>query len=379
MASKQSKTSTKLQRPDFTAAIRKTGFVLENEVAVTLKNQGWSVISNKYYVDDSEESVREIDLVAYKVGKCANCLVFTTLIISCKKSESNIWALLTRDIDFKAPNSDWWPFHAWTNDKVMGYSIAQTGVARRYHDDVTKLGVADALKLPNAEIFAFQEMSRESGAPQNDKAIFSAITSLMKAQAYELAVLPERRKDPVVYQFNLLSVVDADLVRLHFTKDNITEIETEAEQYIARYIVHRKETFSRVRFIKAAAFGRLLDDYSRLHAANCSWLAKQNDSFYEGIMGDSQRVDVLIKEFREEIEWFLRSRIRRARKQADAIKSISLEWNAANNQVAINVGTETSNLVFLNGDTESRSHVAGVLKKLYRYEGPFGFEEDIPF
>ena len=78
----------------FAAEICKTGFVLENQIAQTLKAAGWTVISNKYYVDDFEESVREIDLIAYKVSKVKHLDVYTALIISCKKSESNAWALL---------------------------------------------------------------------------------------------------------------------------------------------------------------------------------------------------------------------------------------------------------------------------------------------
>jgi hypothetical protein len=373
------KTKSGLPRPNLIAEIGKTGFVLENRVAESLKAAGWNVISNKYYVDDSEGTVREIDLVAYKVGQSGNRKVFTTLIISCKKSATNVWALLSRDIDLKAPNSDWWPLHSWTNDKALKYSIAQSGMARRYHDDVVGLGVTDALKPPNAEIFAFQEMSRETGAPQNDKAIFSAVTSLMKAQAYELAALPERKKDPVVYQFNLLSVVDANLVRLHFTKDKITEVETEAEQYIARYIVGRKETFSRVRFIKADAFDRLLIDYSRLHLGNCSWLTTLRHSFYVDVMKDPARVQVFIAEFRESVEWYLGYRAREVNKAKKPVTSVSLEWSTKSERVAVNVGTDTDTLVFLNGDATARSHVASALKKLYQYEGPFGFEEDLPF
>jgi hypothetical protein len=373
------KTKSGRPRPNLIAEIGKTGFVLENRVAESLKAAGWNVISNKYYVDDSEETVREIDLVAYKVGQSGNRKVFTTLIISCKKSASNVWALLSRDIDLRAPNSDWWPLHSWTNDKALQYSIAQSGMARRYHDDVVGLGVTDALKLPNAEIFAFQEMSRETGAPQNDKAIFSAVTSLMKAQAYELAALPERKKDPVVYQFNLLSVVDAKLVRLHFTSDKITEIETEAEQYIARYIVGRKETFSRVRFIKADAFDRLLTDYSRLHLANCNWLTTLRHSFYVDVMKDPSRIQVFIAEFRDLVEWYLGYRAREVSKAEKPVTSVSLEWSTKSQRVAVNVGTDTDALVFLNGDAKARSHVASALKKLYQYEGPFGFEEDFPF
>lgn len=83
----------------FEKGILKTGFVLENNIAMSLKKLGWSVISNKYYEDDFEDKIREIDLIAYKVGRAQDFDVFTCLIISCKKSESNTWALLCRDLN----------------------------------------------------------------------------------------------------------------------------------------------------------------------------------------------------------------------------------------------------------------------------------------
>jgi hypothetical protein len=43
----------------------------------------------------------------------------------------------------------------------------------------------------------------------------------MKAQSYELEALPQRKKAPSVYQFNLLTVVDTDLIRLHFQDGGI--------------------------------------------------------------------------------------------------------------------------------------------------------------
>jgi len=211
------------------AQIRKTGFVLENDVAQILRTAGWSVISNKYYVDDYEENVREIDLIAYQVAKVQHLDVYTVLIISCKKSESNVWALLSRKNNLNDPNYDWWPLHAWSNDKALAYQLVTEGFSKRYHAKATALGVSEALTKSSVEVFAFQEMDQKTGAPQNDKAIFAAATSLMKAQAYELGALPLRKKKPSVYQFNLLSVVDADLVRLMFTERGIkcTEISSE--------------------------------------------------------------------------------------------------------------------------------------------------------
>ena len=339
-----------------------------------------SVISNKYYVDDFEESVREIDLVAYRVAKVQHFDLYTTLIISCKKSETNAWALLARDLNIKDPNSDWWPLHAWSNDKALQYQLTQPGIARRYHDQLPGLGVADALQFPAVEVFAFQEMDRNSGTVQNDRPIFTAITSLMKAQAYELSALPLRKKSPSVYQFNLLSVVDADLIRLKFSGGDIKGSEIDTEHYIARYIVRKKETFSRIRFIKADMFPALLADYGRLHAANCKWFGLTCDAFYEQVVGDLHRTRVFLEDFTEAVKWFLRWRVSRQLQKTIDLDTLSLNWRGSKKLLSLSASLDADVIAFLNGDEEIKRHVAGQLKKIYRYDGPFNFDDDdIPF
>ncbi len=360
--------------------IRKTGFVLENQVAQTLKSAGWTVISNKYYVDDFEDSVREIDLVAYQVQKVQHLDVYTVLVVSCKKSESNVWALLARDINLRDPNSDWWPLHSWTNDKALLYQLGEPGAARRYHDGVASLGVQEAVSQPAVEVFAFQEMNRTSGAPQNDKPIFSAVTSLMKAQAYELGALPLRKKAPSIYQFNLLSVVDVELARLMFSGDDISCTEVDSEQYLARYIVKKKETFSRIRFIRSRAFAEVLKDYGRLHQANSTWFGSLYDAFYDGIMRDYRRNCVLVEDFKKQVAWELTWRIRQTLKVKVELADIWFRWNEKTNHVAISVNLDNAMVDFLNKDPESQVKVKAALAAIYRYTGPFAFEvDDIPF
>jgi hypothetical protein len=116
----------------FESEIKKTGFHLENQIARLLRSDGWTVISNKYYVDDQQESVREIDLVAYRAKRGPEFAVFTTLIISCKKSEKNVWALLARDIDRENPNYDWWPTHIWSNNRAVSFVFNQPGWGQHY-------------------------------------------------------------------------------------------------------------------------------------------------------------------------------------------------------------------------------------------------------
>jgi hypothetical protein len=153
--------------------IEKTGFVLENRIAHALKAAKWTVISNKYYVDDSEESVREIDLVAYQTSRVQHFDVYTVIVISCKRNESNLWALLAREINLKDPNSDFQPLHVWSNDKALSYQFGLSDASKKYHDRASQLGIGNALQTPTVELFAFQEMNKISGAPQNDKSIFA--------------------------------------------------------------------------------------------------------------------------------------------------------------------------------------------------------------
>ena len=136
--------------------IRATGFVLENRVATILKSAGWTVISNKYYVDDLDDKVREIDLIAYKVADVQGFNSYTCIIISCKKSEADYWAFLSREAALLDPNFEWRPLHAWTNVPAMKYQLAGIGIGARYHDELAKLGVQEVVRQPASEVFAFR-------------------------------------------------------------------------------------------------------------------------------------------------------------------------------------------------------------------------------
>jgi hypothetical protein len=369
-----------MEHDKYATEILKTGFVLESKIADILRRGGWSVISNKYYEDDFEGSVREIDLLAYKVSKVQHLNVYTTLLISCKKSDKDIWALLARKINLKDPNSDWWPLHAWSNDKAILYELSKPGMPKEYHEGIIKLGVHEALSVPDFEVFAFQEMNRNSGAPQNDKSIFSSLTSLMKAQAYELGALSQRKKSPSVYQFNLLSIIESDLIRLIIDGDNISEASIDSEHYISRYIIKKNEIFSRIRFVKAACFEEKLKDYGKLHEANCRWFDRSCNAFYDGILKDQERSKVLIENFRSKIRWSIYLAVKSFSGVQVKSEDISLEWNEKANILYVTLLEDQAVIEHLNKDAKLLSLVSKALRDVYRYIGEFQFAiEDIPF
>lgn len=293
-----------------------------------------------------------------------------------QKSEANAWALLARDINLKDPNSDWWPVHAWSNDKALNFKLSEVGKSRQYHKRVTELGVRDALQDPTVEVFAYQEMDKKSGRPQNDKPIFSAITSLMKAQSYELTALPARKKKPSIYQFNLLSVVDTDLIRLMFSGDDITYSSIDTEHYLARYIVRKRETFSRIRFIKADTFSNALEDYSRLHSANCKWSAEEVDSFYDGLVNDWNRSKILTEDFKKRIQFSIAICLDL---KYSEVGDVSVNWDEKTKEVWVGVLVEHSDIAKLNASESVNNATKKALQAIYRYEGKFTFSEDIPF
>jgi hypothetical protein len=365
---------------NFEKQIAKTGFPLEHKIGSLLRSSGWTVINNRYYVDDQEQSVREIDLVAYKSRPVQHFRVCTTLIISCKKSDQNVWALLARRKEAFDPNLDQQPVHIWTNDKALSFMLSQSGWPRDYYTRAQELGVESTLADPRVSVFAFQEMNRESGSPQNDRPIFSSITGLMKAQSYEMEALPIRRKTPSVYQFNLVNLVDTQLVQLYFKDSGQRATEIDEEHYIARYIINKREMFARIHFVRADKFETALEDYGRLHSANCDIFSKSCDEFYEGVLSDTKRTQVFLEEFEKETKALLELRLRFGLNLEAKLGGMWLYWDKKAQFVDLMLPIHDEAVAFLNKDDDAKRYVRKALAKYYRYNGTFSFAiDDVPF
>ncbi len=264
---------------------------------------------------------------------------------------------------------------------MIAFEIAKPTISKNYHEELIGFGVNEALSVPDYEVFAFQEMNRNNGAPRNDKNIFSAVTSLMKAQAYELGALSQRKKKPSSYQFNLLSIIESDLVRLAINNDDTIIQETvEAEHYIFRYIIKKNETFSRIRFIAYSSFQKKLKDYDRLHEANCKWFDKAINCFYEGVLKDYKRSNVLLEDFRANIWWDIHWLIKQKHDVKIDKSDIGVGWNDEGKFATVEIFCNDLIIQSLNEDLILREKIADAFKVIYRYVGDCKFaESDIPF
>lgn len=369
--------------------ISKTGYLLENRMAQVLKNHRWQVISNKYYIDDRQEEVREIDLIAYKCSSFEDFDIYTSLIISCKKSESCVWGLLSRNINPNDPNTDFEPFHGWTNHKAIGFGIDKAKFAKNYFKEGREANLEQLFNKPSFDIFAFQEIDKTKGSPKNDKAIFSSITSLMKAQAYELSVLPERIKNkkrkPAIYQFNLISLVDTELIKLMVSDQGDEELsasEVDNADYITRYIINGKETFARIRFVNSNDFERQLDVYNKLHNFNYRFFRREYNDFYTDVLKVKERRSVYEADFAKEAIGKLNSiRYDEVKSSSFRITDIELSWNHEGNHVWIDIDGDDSlqAIDFYNSNEDCIRVTKELLLKYYKYEGDLKFSFIVPF
>jgi hypothetical protein len=370
-----------MSRGKYAQEITKTGFELEFRVSEVFRRHGWTVIANKYYIDDHQDTVREIDLIAYRTTKVPDFRVATIVVVSCKKNEKDAWVLLAKNVDRRDPNIEWQPIHTWSNDKVLRHMLGTSEWRTQYPDFIGKRSCGDLHQVPNRHIFAFQEMSKTSGKPNNDRNIFESVTSLMKAQAYELAALPQRNRPRSVYQFNLLSVIDTDLVRLDFGSDgDIGESEVDEETYIARYIIAKQQTFARIHIVRFTALFETLNRYNALHDANVAFFDSLNERFYAEAVRSGDKSELFWKEFIDRLSAMIRWRYKFGEELGMLAANASMSWSDEDKEVRIHIDVPVEQIGSLNAHGELRLRLSELLKAWYRYEGKSRFDvSDIPF
>jgi hypothetical protein len=359
--------------------LARTGFPLEYRVSRILETNGWSVISNRYYIDDLQPQVREIDIVAYRSRKLDPLSYYTVLVVSCKKSEDNAWILVARDLRPDDPNVSWRPQHKWTNDNILEFMMTNTPWEEGFLASANRESLIRKIFDPEVHVFAFQEMRKSTGTPQNDKAIFSAVTSLMKAQAYELGSLPARRTTPSFYDFNLLSVFDGDLVRIHLSDLGAKAIPRQEEKYVGRYIVNQKQTQARVHFVRFDSLPNVVASYAQLHEYNCEFFPALRDAFYAEAVRDPQRLAVLKPELFSRLHWHLWLALPSGRRRDLNEDRLGLEWSSGTDTLKITLDLDDKEIKALSHDSRLLTVTKAALKAVYRYEGAFEYSSEVPF
>jgi hypothetical protein len=366
--------------PDYISGIKKTGFILEHKITQVLKINGWSIINNKFYEDDLADTVREMDILAYKVSQIDDINLYTTLLFSCKKNEENAWALISRDIDLKDPNSNWWPLHIWTNDIPTNHELNSENINKEYYNFIFEDKGVTIMQPPEVDVFAFQELNKTNGKPQNDKNIFASLTTLMKAQSYEMGALGFRKNDKCIYHFNLISVIDSDLIRIHLIDDKIDQLNIETELLVARYIIKKKEQFFRIRFIKADSFAKYIESFNQLHDSNIDFFKILRNSFYNDAIKSYIKVNLLSNEFKNEIAKDIVIASGYELNNEIVKNSLFINWEEAKQYLRIFVTEDEVLCEKLRLNEKLISRTKDALLKIFHFSGKFNYETDpLPF
>jgi hypothetical protein len=258
--------------------------------------------------------------------------------------------------------------------------------AKTYHKKVLDHNVKNIFANKNNEIFALQELSnghgdksKSAGKPLGDSAMFSAVMSLMKAQYYELSVRHKKeRKKPNIYQFNLLSIVDGEMMEFKFSDDpEITAKHISFANYIARYIFNGAQTFARIAFTTYNNLDNTLDQYEKLHAANQKIFSEVVGDFYDSIVEDTAKIKVFEKDFLAHLTSKIRFVYIINHRSYDKLKIDSIWHNKETSTLELGIENSFNELDFLNDKCLELAKDAA--KLFFKYSGKVIFDESLPF
>ncbi|MBA3774615.1 MAG: hypothetical protein H0X13_19625 [Ramlibacter sp.] len=182
------------------AALQQTGFPFEHHIYKQVTKQGWNTIPNRLYVDAEEDKTREMDLLCYRAEKGPEVTTYTVLLISCKARTNRPWVLMTRPWPKVRPV--WYsypPVPIWTNTKALQHEVSLNTWGLEYFNEAASAGLPDWAEDSREEVFALQECEAMKGggterfSAKGDSSLYAGVMSLLKAFAYEVEAVQERR------------------------------------------------------------------------------------------------------------------------------------------------------------------------------------------
>lgn len=355
--------------------LTRTGFLLEHEVAESFRHAGWSVINNRFYVDDVDGRARELDLVIYKVNSSRDVEICTSLLVSCKKSEQDAFVFMSRKHSKIEPNIDLWPVHYLTVQEPLRTYLKNTN----WKDDY--VGKNKELRSELFEIkrlaFATQLVSRKTAAAHNDKVIFESIATLMKALDHEMEKLPSRIKKKRLYTFNLITVVDAPIVDAQCVGSKIEPLEVTDFKFLSRYIVRKRDIAARIHFVTKSQLESLVKQYSLLAEHDKKFFEAAVDLSYKSIENNDAVRQYFAKRLSLVLGWRINFSLQTG--NFEQFKGdFGLDYDSESNALIIRLPVfEEKARQHLMQDNKLKMEVQSALQEIVRYRGKFRFEEEL--
>lgn len=378
------------------SAVSQSGFPLEHYIGNVLRKHDWRIISNRYYIDDLKNVEREIDILAYKTYTDEDEMIqyYTSLIVSCKKSDKYTWCFLTRKSDTMDCNVDWTPLHFYTSDVRLKYMTEK-------HRDflINKYKTHNAIKnlydFPES-VFAYQQLAvvenTRHGRMQGDyyidgnDDIYNSIITSIKALETEKRSRTENtnnKRYKKYYMFHLVSIFDGAMVKDCFDDNGNQQIEPIQEiKYLNRHIVNKVDNFYIVNFTTKENFEYRLKLWDYFHSYNSLLLTKVVSEFYKDIFSEKDKADILWNNFKELTLWRIGYFLRKFNKTIP-VDNLDISYSYCNDKLELELATnhylDESIIDRLNNETELIGFIQKNLLEIYRYKGVFCFSNGLPF
>lgn len=365
------------------AALSQTGFPFEHHIFQQTTKHGWTTITNRLYIDAEEEKTREMDLLCYRAEKGPEVTTYTALLISCKARNDKPWVLMTRPWPKQRPA--WYsypPIPVWTNTKALEHEVSLPSWGLEYFDKASDAGLASWADDSREEVFALQEfelVKQDRFIAKGDSSLYAGVMSLLKALAYEVAALNERRakeSERLVYQFNLIQMLDGSLYEASFKGGSPVVRAVERYRYYARTMLNGSELSARIDFCTKGALDGLLNDLSRLHKHNVAHFNEKRKYFFDSVLYSQSRLDALSPALESRITNVFSIFAPEFPKPDSGW--IRLGYNEGEECLTIYVDCAARSEA-LNANSGFMKFVARAVNDIYRYSGAITIDDDIPF
>jgi hypothetical protein len=290
-------------------ALSQTGFPFEHFIFQQATRHSWTTIPNRLYVDAEEDKTREMDLLCYKAEKGPEVTVYTALLISCKARTDKPWVLMTRPWPKQLPA--WYPYPpvpTWTNSVPLRHELARSSWGVEYFNSAGNAGLHQWAEDSREEVFALQEFEAlrdgrgdKQKPPRfkslNDTSLYMGAMSLLKALAFELNAVEERRANEherFAYQFNLIQMLDGDLYEASFASGQPVVRPVDRYRYFARTMLGGREHSARIDFCTKPALAAIFDDMATLHRFNMVHFNEKYRAFYSHLLSTQDRLDAMM-------------------------------------------------------------------------------------
>lgn len=375
-------------------ALKTTGFPFEHYAFMAAQESGWSTRSSRLYIDPDEHKTREMDLLCYRVSRGREITTCTALIISCKARNAKPWVLLTRP--WPDRRSTWYPYppvSLWTNSDPLRFEIEQPEWAINYFNLAEATGLQDWARDSVREVFALHEFENVQGKNARggdgaaavrfraigDSSLYEGTMSLLKALAYELKTVPERKaksKEQIVYQFNLIQLLDGELFEAAFGGAGPNVKRIDRYRYFARTMLGGRDFSARIDFCTRSRLKGLLSELTRLHQFNALHFDGRIDDFYRGLMSSPQRIQAVTSKLESHLRPYVLSFSNALPEHGWVHISPGLDQRSAD--LVLWLDRDVVNQL-RKSQGFSRA-VARAMHEIFRFDGTVNLrEEDIPF